>query len=115
MAEGHSRRSQRIVRLSDRAADDMALIHTSTAQRWGMAQAERYTEFLKLSIRQTADSAKVGNPVEGRPGLFLLSVKWRGARHGHYIVYKPIDEGALIVRILHSAMDLLNNLSDDIP
>jgi plasmid stabilization system protein ParE len=53
-----------------------------------------------------------GKPVVGQPDNLAYYVKWRKARHGHYIVYRLLHDGTVyIVRILHGSMDFPRRLS----
>jgi plasmid stabilization system protein ParE len=75
-------------------------------------QADHYTALLQAAAPEVADDPKKGKPVPRRSGAFSILVKWRWRRstNGHFVVYKPTDYGAYIVRILHTAMDLPSNI-----
>jgi toxin ParE1/3/4 len=111
--DGHrGKKSQRLATYSPQAADDLAINHTYTAQKWGYEQAERYTEFLKVAALRAARNPQQGRPLEERPGFFSIFVKWPKAKHGHYVIYKPLETGAYVVRILHSTMNFPEHLED---
>lgn len=111
MDEDQPEHEGRLVLLSSKAASDFAAIHTYTAVQWDFDQAERYAEFLKLTLRQIADDPLVGNLVASREGFYEHVVRWKRARHGHRIVYQPVPEGIYVLRILHTAMNWLEHLS----
>jgi plasmid stabilization system protein ParE len=77
---------------------------------WGREQANRYVAFLLDEAQLIADGESKGKPIARRPGRFILTATWHNARDGHRIVYEETPEGILIVRILHTAMDLLKHV-----
>jgi toxin ParE1/3/4 len=115
MDERNGAKPQRLALYSPSAAADLALNHTSTAIRWGLDQADRYTALLQETAQAAADNPSLGKPVEKRPGVYSVLVKWRWRRStaGHYVIYKPTEYGAYIVRILHSAMDLPRHIDHE--
>ncbi|AIE85702.1 type II toxin-antitoxin system RelE/ParE family toxin [Fimbriimonas ginsengisoli] len=101
---------QGLVLYSEEAALDLAEIHTHTTRHWGWDQAERYTDLLKEEAQRAAELRGYGNPIDQRPGRFLVVVKWPGATYAHRIIYQRIPEGVYVLRILHSARDLPKHL-----
>ena len=101
---------QRLTVYSADAALDLAEIHTHTALHWGWEQAERYVELIKNEAQNAAATPRSGRPVAGFEDVFTVTVKWKNAKYAHYIVYKPIENGIYISRILHSAMDMPSHL-----
>jgi plasmid stabilization system protein ParE len=110
MAAGFRQSSHNLVIYSPLAALDLAENHTHTAHHWGYDQAERYTELLKATAQHAADQPDMGSPIEDHPGIRALLVRWKQARHGHYVVYRPVEDGAYVLRFLHSAMDLPDHI-----
>ncbi len=100
----------RLVQHSPEADFDLADAHTHTAKVWGREQADRYIAFLLDEAQNIADGESKGKPVARRPGRFIITVTWHNARDGHRIVYEITPEGILIVRILHTARDLLRHI-----
>ena len=97
----------RIVEFSQAAALDFAGIDNATAQQWGDAQAERYIAFLSETFARLAQQPDLGAMVEERLGplVFLAKYSKRRSTHGHRIFYTEIENGILILRILHTAMN----------
>ena len=87
--------------LSRRAVADIEAIAEYTMQRFGIDQARRYRDDLHSSFKQLADNPRMGRPAE------QLSTGLRRLEHqSHVIFYNRTDEDVLIVRILHSRMDV---------
>lgn len=105
-----SEQQKRLVTYGPLAATDLAENHTHTTYHWGFDQAEQYTSLLIESANKIAIGELIGRSVEGHPGVFAVLVRWKSAHHGHFIVYKPVEGGIYILRILHSAMDLPQHL-----
>lgn len=106
MEESDSRRSNRVVALSEKAVLDLAAIDNATADMWGEKQAERYLAFLKDVFDTLSSAPEIGDAVGVRPGfrVFLAKLRSRTSAHGHRVFYTYTDETVKIVRILHSAM-----------
>ena len=111
MATGSgSNNPQRLVQYSPEADLDFADIHTHTAKVWSWTQADRYVALLLDEAQKIADGEEKGKPVPRRPGRFYTTATWHNARDGHRIVYENTPEGIFVVRILHTAMDLLRHV-----
>lgn len=97
----------RVIEFSEAAALDFAGIDNATAQQWGNAQAERYIAFLREVFASLAQEPKMGDSIDDRPGFSAFVAKYNKRRnaHGHRIFYTEIENGILIIRILHTAMN----------
>ncbi len=86
---------------------DLLEISQYTEQRWGPAQADRYTGEIeeRWAILEAHPLAGVARPE--------LGAAVRALRAGQHQVYYVIEAGTVIVvRILHAAMDPDRHLSD---
>lgn len=104
--------SRRLVRLSHAATDDLAEIHRYTSHFWGERQADRYVAFLYDAIETIVQDPLRGTPIEEIPGAFVLLVRWPKSRQGHRIVYEIFATHLGVLRIVHSARDLLSVLEE---
>lgn len=105
--EENSPTKSRVIEFSQSAALDFAGIDNATAQQWGDAQAERYVAFLRETLTRLAQQPDLGAPVQDRPGslVFLAKYNKRRSAHGHRIFFEETENGILILRILHTAMN----------
>lgn len=103
---GQGEEAHRLISFTQAALDDLAGIDHATAVTWGVAQAERYLNFLSAEIKSLAESPDLGRIVEQRPHLRVYTAKLRKRRaaHGHRIIYQVVGDGILVVRVLHTAM-----------
>jgi plasmid stabilization system protein ParE len=103
-----------IVQLSEAAHFDLAGIDNSTADIWGEAQAERYIAYLRETFAQLLHDPALGKTADNSSGIRIYIAKFRKRRnaHGHRILYRPIDGGIRIIRILHTAMHWPDHLGD---
>lgn len=92
-------------RLTRRAALDLEGIATFTIERFGVEQARRYRDALKLCFTELAE-----NPGLGRRAEHLTKGLRRFEYRAHIVFYLPEDRGVLIVRVLHSRMDVPRHL-----
>lgn len=88
-------------RLSRRAAADLEAIAEYTIERYGVEQAHRYREELKSCFAQLAENATLGRRAE-----HLARGLLRFEHQSHVVFYIREQAGLLIVRILHSRMDV---------
>jgi toxin ParE1/3/4 len=80
----------------------LELIRDYTEQRWGAGQAAKYLADLEKSSNRLLEFPYLGSPFGGR------KVKLRSLKSGqHRLVYEVIDDTVLLVRVLHTRMDLL--------
>jgi len=88
--------------LAERVRADLIGIWRYSAQRWGDDQAERYIRGIWHTFERIAE-----NPRRGRScgaGHFKMLV---GA---HAVIFRVLDDGIGIVRVLHQAMDIPRHL-----
>ena len=88
-------------RLSRLAATDLQEIAEYTIERFGVEQARRYRDGLKTCFVQLAD-----NPALGREAEMLIRGLRRFEHQSHVVFYISEPENLLIVRVLHSSMDV---------
>lgn len=91
--------------LSPRAQQDLDEIWDYTAQRWGLDQAEDYVRLLRSAIETVASDPRKGRPIdEVRAGYrkYLAG--------SHMLMYREIEVGIDVARILHSRMDFEQHL-----
>ena len=87
-------------RLSSRAASDLAEIADYTIETFGIEQARRYRDELESCFQTLAD-----NPMIGRSADDLSANLRRYEHRSHIVFYRPIEQGILVVRVLHQRMD----------
>ena len=86
-------------RLSRRAASDLEAIADYTIEQFGIAQARRYRDSLRLCFERLADNPRIGRRAE------QLSPELRRFEHrSHVIFYTRSDDEIFVVRILHARM-----------
>ena len=88
-------------RLSRRAASDLEEIADYTIERFGIQQARTYRDELKSCFDELADSPGLGRPAEQ-----LARGLQRFEHKSHVVFYLREADDLLIVRILHSRMDV---------
>ncbi len=105
--EENPQSSLRVIEFSEAAALDFAGIDNATAQQWGDTQAERYIAFLREIFASLAQEPEMGMRIDSRSGFLMFVAKYSKRRnaHGHRIFYTKIENGILVVRILHTAMN----------
>ena len=88
-------------RLSRLAAADLQEIAEYTIERFGIMQARRYRDSLKTCFVQLAN-----NPTLGRRAEQLMHGLQRFEHQSHVVFYISEPENILIVRVLHSSVDV---------
>lgn len=92
-------------RLAPAAERDLETIWTYTFQRWGVGQANRYTDILTAAFAELAQSPKAAPACDHiRPGYRRRSVERR------MIYFRITAYGVAIIRILHDRMDAPRHL-----
>ena len=86
------------------AEADMKDIWHYTVDRWGMDQADRYTDDLRDACHELTRGLRQGRPVDVRPGLLKYRV---GA---HVIYFRDGGDRLEVVRVLHGRMDVGRHL-----
>ena len=89
------------------AEDDFDAITTYTAVTYDVTQAVHYTDAILDGAQRLADFPSLGRPYTTKGGRVFQ--RYNIGRH--VLFYQVADEGILIVRILHQAMDFDNYLS----
>ena len=87
--------------LTHRAVSDRESIAEYTIKQFGLAQARHYRDSHKSCIEQLADNPQIGQGAEQ-----LAHGLKRFNHQSHVIFYVQKTDGLLIVRILHSRMDV---------
>ena len=99
--KGITKPSMNSYRLSRLAAADLQEIAEYTIERFGIMQARRYRDSLKTCFVQLAN-----NPTLGRRAEQLMHGLQRFEHQSHVVFYISEPENILIVRVLHSSMDV---------
>ena len=93
------------LRISHRAAGDLADIADYTISTFGIEQARRYRDQLQACLNSIADNPLLGQSAhELSPGLRRIR------QQAHVIFYRPTPRPVLIVRVLHHSMDFERHL-----
>lgn len=88
------------LRLSRRAASDLAEIADYTIAEFGIDQARRYRDQFQACFRSLLDNPQLGRSAEEvAPGLRRIR------QQAHVVFYRVERDGLLIVRVLHHSMD----------
>lgn len=87
--------------LSEKVASDLDRIYEHTILNFGFEQARAYLLGLHEHFQILAD-----NPCIGRSAAQLAPGLRRHEYQSHIIFYIPKEQGALIVRVLHTRMDV---------
>lgn len=87
--------------LSHRAVSDLESIAKYTIKHFGMMQARLYRDGLESCLAQLADNPEIGQSAEQ-----LASGLKQFRFQSHTIFYLHKVDGLLIVRVLHSRMDV---------
>lgn len=88
------------LRLSRRAASDLAEIADYTIAEFGIEQARRYRDQLQACFQSLLANPQLGRSAEDvAPGLRRIR------QQAHVVFFKVERDGLLIVRVLHHSMD----------
>ena len=85
---------------TERAEADLDDIWSFTADRWNEEQADLYLERLRSAIGNR-DTRKL----RAKPIDFAMSGVMRMREVRHFIYFRMVDEGLLVLRVLHDSMD----------
>jgi toxin ParE1/3/4 len=95
-------------RFTRRAEADLLEIADYTSRTWGEAQCAKYLDALEECCQRLAESPGLGRACDDiRPGYF------RAEQDRHVLFFRKIEEGILVVRILHVRMLPGHHLPDD--
>lgn len=112
MEEERSGNTPRLILISDDADRDRRTIYSYTMQQWGEAQAQRYSDFLKATMQELANSPDAAPFVQNLDQVRSYTATLPRARQGHRIFYQEVEGGILILRILHTAMNWLERINE---
>lgn len=93
------------LRLSRRAASDLAEIADYTIAEFGIDQARRYRDQLQACFQSL-----LANPTLGRSAEEVAPGLRRIRQQAHVVFYRVERDGLLIVRVLHHSMDFERHL-----
>lgn len=115
MGDQTERSAHRLILFTEGALADLASIDNATASMWGETQAERYLGFLRETLYELAGEPRIAPLIEQIPDLRIYTAKFKKRRsaHGHRIVFREIDGGIEVIRILHTAMYWPDHLAAD--
>jgi toxin ParE1/3/4 len=85
---------------TERAEADLDDIWSFTTERWNEEQADLYLERLRSAI-SNQDTRKL----RAKPIDFAMSGVMRMREVRHFIYFRMVDEGLLVLRVLHDSMD----------
>lgn len=92
------------VTFSPAAATDLNDIWDYTVERWGVDQADHYTDDIRDTCISLARGEKHGRTVDVREGYLKHSVG------KHFVFFRPTDTGIEVIRVLHQSMDVGRHL-----
>lgn len=87
-------------RLSPRAQRDLEQLFDYTVERWGLAQAMRYTDLIEAACAELAEAPQQAQSCDH----IRLGFRRRGVEQ-HMIYFRQTSFGIAVVRILHQRMD----------
>jgi len=103
----HSLQSFKTIRLSNPAKKGLQLIADYSQQVWGATQKRKYLNLIRKSLRQLNLMGNVGIKRDDIvKGLYCLPVQ------KHIIFYRESDKKFIVIRILHSQMDLKRHIEN---
>ncbi len=91
--------------LTNKAVADLSEIWNYTFDAWSEMQADHYYSLLLNTCKELAENPKLGKKYDN-VHVSLLGFKV----NQHIIFYTPNSQGILVVRILHSRMDMQSRL-----
>ena len=95
----------RELRLSRKAAADLANIADFTIAEFGVAQARKYRDQFGRCFASLVENPMLGRSAdELAPGLRCIR------QQAHVVFYLPSDKSVLVVRVLHHRMDFEQHL-----
>ena len=92
-------------RLSPAATRDLEAIWLYTLERWGLEQANSYTDELVATFNELANNPQLSTPAD------YIRKTYRRRRSGRHAIYFRITEyGIAVIRVLHDRMDPLRHI-----
>lgn len=89
------------VSIAPEARIDLREIRRYSEQTFGRAATEVYVEGLRSAFQRAFD-----RPLAGKPEFDLWPDMRSVGYRSHRIYYRPLDNGVLIVRVMHHARDI---------
>lgn len=89
----------RRVIISEAASADLQEIWFYSADQWGVAKADAYTDEIDALLEDLAEDRKAGRTVAERRGYYRYPIG------RHVIFYMFTDESITVMRVLHQSMD----------
>jgi len=86
------------------AQGDLAAIWRYSVERWGMRQADRYTDDIRDACQALATGACHGGLVDVRPHYLKYAIGM------HVIYFQDHADQLEVIRILHGKMDVSRHL-----
>jgi len=96
---------------ADAAKADLAEIWVYNAERYDVARADEYLQFLRSAFARLSEDPVLGRPVAAIQGVHRLVAKRRPSGHGHVAYYRIEPDCIVILRILHTSMHAIDHLS----
>ena len=114
MANEDFTRRHGIIEHTSGSRADLIMIYVYNHASYGEAAADRYLRFLEEKLQVLAHDPRLGRMVEEYPNVhsFMIQVRPRKGKHGHRVFYRPTETGIEVIRILHTAMNWSEHLSD---
>jgi toxin ParE1/3/4 len=93
------------LRLSDPATEDLQAIADYTLTEWGKDQQRLYLNLIKKSFVMLSQVGNIGKSRKDiAEGLYSYTIK------SHCVYFRELDEEFVVIRILHSSMDVEKHL-----
>ena len=92
-------------RLTPKAQRDLDGIFDYTVERWGLAQALRYTDLIEAACAKLAEA-----PLQSQDCALIRPGYRRRNVEQHAIYFRQTSYGIAVVRILHQSMDAARHL-----
>ncbi|SMH49944.1 type II toxin-antitoxin system RelE/ParE family toxin [Mesorhizobium australicum] len=93
--------SRPAVHLTRRAALDLQKIYRRSLAEWGQDVAKRYMHDLYLAMNRAAIEPESGRLRHIRSAPFMMVAARR-----HFIVYDPLNDGIVVLTVLHQVRDI---------
>jgi plasmid stabilization system protein ParE len=93
------------VRFTSRALRNLDEIWIWNAERYSVEHADRYLQGLNSAINSLSTAYLDGRIVPSRTDLRYLTVRRKGARHGHLALYLVHEDDVEVVAIFHTAQN----------
>ena len=88
------------IQLRPKAEEDLEGIYLYSQKEWGISRAVTYIRDINAAFEVLANNAALGrNYNDVRPNLRAYNVA------SHVVLYKPINRGIAVIRVLHKSMD----------